>query len=135
MKTCTKCQQEKALEAFGPEPRNRDGRLSHCRACRSAYQKHYSQKPHAKKAHADYLRRKLYGIPPEIWESATVNGCAACGSRERLAVDHDHSTGALRGPLCIRCNRALGLLGDSPDRILGLLAYALATTGKALTNG
>lgn len=46
--------------------------------------------------------------------------CNICGvpahsnsRRERLAVDHCHETGAIRGLLCHRCNTAIGLLKDS----------------------
>jgi len=58
--------------------------------------------------------------------------CAACNLPEthrnqhgpvRLAVDHNHETGAIRGLLCQRCNTSLGLLSDSPERIRGLLLY------------
>ena len=41
--------------------------------------------------------------------------CAICGGRDksmRLAVDHDHTTGLIRGLLCMRCNRAYGLFHD-----------------------
>jgi hypothetical protein len=37
-------------------------------------------------------------------------GCAICGSppvTRRLDIDHNHRTGAIRGLLCARCNRAL----------------------------
>lgn len=43
------------------------------------------------------------------------NGCCAiCGRREsqfkqKLAVDHDHKTGIIRGLLCDRCNIAVGI--------------------------
>lgn len=58
--------------------------------------------------------------------------CAACTSVEvgknqfgllPLAVDHDHTTGKIRGLLCMKCNRALGMLGDSVETISNLLKY------------
>lgn len=42
-------------------------------------------------------------------------------------VDHDHATGKVRGFLCSRCNKALGMLRDDPVRIRGLLAYLQAS--------
>ena len=67
--------------------------------------------------------------------------CAACGKTEthlnqygvcRLAIDHNHATGVVRGLLCGRCNRALGLLGDSIENLRGLLKYREAQGGDAL---
>src|SRR5262245_26645039 len=49
--------------------------------------------------------------------------CAICGSLERLAVDHDHTTGAVRGALCSNCNVALGLFSDSVQRLESAIAY------------
>jgi hypothetical protein len=31
----------------------------------------------------------------------------ACGTGRHLAVDHDHSSGRIRGLLCFRCNTSL----------------------------
>lgn len=44
--------------------------------------------------------------------------CAICHQApngRRLDVDHDHTTGKVRGLLCIYCNRAIGLLHDDPE--------------------
>ena len=51
-----------------------------------------------------------------------------CPSDERLAIDHDHDTGAVRGRLCGGCNSALGFLKDDPSRIAGLLRYLEASS-------
>lgn len=59
--------------------------------------------------------------------------CAICGNPEhrhdpsgrvkRLAVDHNHATGAARGLLCQDCNTAIGLLSDDPHRASRAVAY------------
>jgi hypothetical protein len=38
--------------------------------------------------------------------------CALCPRETNLHIDHDHTTGRVRGILCIKCNHALGVLGD-----------------------
>ena len=47
------------------------------------------------------------------------NVCYICKGLDkvRLAVDHCHSTGKLRGLLCSSCNQALGKLQDNPEII------------------
>lgn len=56
---------------------------------------------------------KQYGITPDEWNRLmnTQHGrCAICENppkQKRLAVDHDHHTGAVRGLLCSRCNDEL----------------------------
>ena len=79
--------------------------------------------------------RAAHDITPEEYDTLLNEQdgvCAACGLVEvgrnqygvvALAVDHDHSTGRRRGLLCMRCNRALGLLGDDPAIIHRLLTY------------
>lgn len=55
-------------------------------------------------------------------------GCAVCGGEpggrwKNFAVDHDHETGAVRGLLCLACNRAIGLLEDDSSRIRKIADY------------
>jgi hypothetical protein len=57
--------------------------------------------------------RRLYGISVAEYDElleAQNGACAICQrppKTRRLAVDHDHKTGALRGLLCFRCNATL----------------------------
>lgn len=69
-------------------------------------------------------RCKRYGITLEEYErqlEAQDGACAICkrrpvpGARKQmLCIDHDHRTGKFRGLLCDACNRAIGMLQDSP---------------------
>lgn len=79
-----------------------------------------------------------YGLTLEEWEEMQASvrySCEACGEHVGdgrphpitgepfLVIDHNHTTGKVRGVLCSSCNIALGHLKDSPDRIRGLLKY------------
>jgi len=75
-----------------------------------------------------YLRRK-YGITSEDYErmlKEQKGGCAICGStpkKRRLAVDHNHKTGRIRGLLCFPCNYGIGWLKDNAKKAYGIACY------------
>lgn len=41
----------------------------------------------------------------------------------RLCIDHDHRTGQFRGLICVPCNRGIGFMDDSPERLEAAAAY------------
>jgi len=52
--------------------------------------------------------------------------CGICGLPQimrRLAVDHDHKTGKIRGLLCSGCNTSIGRLQDNPERLVKMMQY------------
>lgn len=53
--------------------------------------------------------------------------CAICqranGRTKRLAVDHNHRTGVVRGLLCGPCNQFVGYVGDNPQAFLRAAKY------------
>ena len=126
------------------------GRQSRCKACtklinQQAYKERKEQKQmeeilstswqerivkKQKKAWRNHLK-VIYGITPNQYDSMfqLQHGlCAICRQPERtpekrLAVDHDHTTGILRGLLCTQCNLALGLFDDDDDRLERAVTY------------
>lgn len=51
--------------------------------------------------------------------------CKICKNKDnrRLAVDHNHVSGKVRGLLCRFCNTALGLFKDSPELLRDAAKY------------
>jgi len=139
MRLCIGCNTVQPIMTFPVDTRGRPfGHL--CLPCRKVKRREENQaNPEAAKrqAHNRHLRR-VYGITLEQYEDtlAAQNGaCAICRRPEeaatgidggkgprRLAVDHDHANGRLRGLLCTRCNQGLGYFKHE----LPLLEYAVA---------
>jgi hypothetical protein len=105
----------------------------------SANQRTRRERPDVKaRERQGHLRRK-FNITQERYEellAAQGGGCAVCSKRPKpgksLHVDHDHTTGAVRGLLCFSCNAALGHLRDDPALIDALMAYVLGANPLAL---
>ena len=62
--------------------------------------------------------------------------CAGCrrstGAVRRLAVDHNHATGEVRGLLCKPCNRMVGWFRDDPLTFLRLAEYLEAPPARRM---
>lgn len=62
--------------------------------------------------------------------------CAGCqrstGKIRRLAVDHHHGTGEVRGLLCKPCNRMVGWFRDDPSTFQRLADYLLSPPARRM---
>lgn len=115
-------------------------RCAQCRSAGSAYDKSLYAKDPEKFRNRQRLRK--FGITPEQYGqmlAAQGGACAICGtddpgSGKSFAVDHDHeccpgrgSCGkCIRGLLCQKCNRGLGLFNDDRDRLKAALRYLIS---------
>ncbi len=78
---------------------------------------------------AGHLMRK-FGMTIEQYDAmleAQGGGCFICGRPPRedisLHVDHDHSTGKVRGILCFCCNNALADFQEDPELLRKAASY------------
>jgi hypothetical protein len=93
-----------------------------------------AKKASKRAAHGRWIL-KTYGLTLEQYEAlyeAQGGVCYICeiatGKTKRLSVDHDHTTGYVRGLLCTVCNKMLGLLRDDPDRAYRMADYLAGNT-------
>lgn len=75
-----------------------------------------------------------YGITSLEYDKMLVaqgNCCYICGRhqiefKKRLCVDHDHTTGSIRGLLCTNCNAKLGWFENHESKIFEYLKGRLS---------
>lgn len=152
-KTCSTCFVEKGVAEFNKQKVRPDGLDIKCKTCsREFHAKRYKDPEIRRKllenatrwrernpdADADKTLRRKYGITlAQYNELFKLQGgvCALCKKsettrrnkkregRERLAVDHCHDTGRIRGLLCFKCNTAIGSLGDTEEDARKVVEY------------
>jgi len=115
-KVCTKCKRILPIDQYSMMAekqwdRRIDPHISECKLCRKLQQIYHI-------TYADY----------EILLTSQQKVCAICGDKQStkssyLDVDHDHTTGAVRGLLCGNCNRGLGQFHDDIPRLRKAVNY------------
>lgn len=129
MKTCSLCGIPKALTSFRRRKEAKDGLRNQCAVCEDLRKKKWCRNHPEKwkRTQKASSLKSLYGLSMESWNLLfrSQNGqCYLCSrSGVRLSVDHCHTSGRVRGLLCQKCNAALGLLDDSPERLRAAAAY------------
>lgn len=114
-----------------------NGKIAVAKAQKKYYETHREKAREYGALHAyeDSLWR-LYHMTVNDYDELFIaqNGrCACCGKEPplrggkvtRLCVDHDRTTGRVRGLLCWRCNMALGNVDDNPETLQKLHDYLL----------
>lgn len=106
-KKCTRCGIIKDSSDFYPCPSAKSGFRFECKQC--TREKNYLDKYGITLSEYDELFEKQGGV------------CFICGRSNldgrRLFVDHNHSTGEVRGLLCQFCNIHLGWYEDNKHKI------------------
>lgn len=147
-RTCKKCGVERDLEHFPfYYNTNKAGeRIVHrrftCRPCKQGSDIANSRVRfvtpeirHDRKVRRRYKRlESQFGITAEQYLEQLAKQAGACAickkpcpSGRKLAVDHDHKTGEVRGLLCCNCNRGMGLFFDNSSCLREAAVYLEST--------
>ena len=99
------------------------------------YQRAYIKTPKGSAAHrkATWKHRTGLGFTVEQYDvlfKKQGGACAICGraTKTHLYVDHDHTTGEVRGLLCSSCNLGLGNFKDSVPIMRQAILYLGGTS-------
>ena len=124
MRKCSRCKEDKPECEFYPN-RKRGIPCAYCKKCSGEKIKEYWSKPENK-------RRKIasnHGLSAAEYDRMIElqnNKCAICGKPETarlLAIDHCHASGDVRGLLCGRCNRGIGMFSDDVSKLEAAAKY------------
>lgn len=115
------------------ERRRRDRNREHINALQRVSGKRYYYR-HREKVR-ERMRQRHTGAPPGTYVlllAAQRGVCAICGrapNGRAHHIDHSHSTGKIRGVLCMNCNQGLGHFKDDPTLLGQAIAYLLQYAG------
>jgi hypothetical protein len=131
MKKCSKCNVEKPLTEYHKRANRPCGVRSQCKKCYSLYPKELKRRD-------GYMRDynlKSYGLDIVKYNEMLDEQKGCCkicnrhlsevnkGRKKALCVDHCHETNLVRGLLCDKCNRGIGLFNDNADLLNKAIKY------------
>ena len=122
MLKCTRCKKDKpeTSEFFPLHNKKVNGLDSWCRACRSSYRSEIRRGNYRGMIDDANLKNLI----------STTMQCTICGDEGDLVVDHDHKKNTIRGIICNKCNKGLGLFRDNPDLLEYARIYILAANNN-----
>ena len=144
MKICNKCNVIKSFEDFYKQKKGKFGLCGRCKECMQAYyNKRYSENPDKIRA----IQKKYYDNNPTAKRNTMLkyyyklsreeydillmkqnNSCGICKTHindlnRDFDVDHSHETNKIRGLLCPKCNKGMGLFNDDVKLLENCLKY------------
>lgn len=120
---CARCKAEKPEHDFPRNKRTTSGRHCYCKPCHNAQNREARERAGGSRR---YHLKKRYGITMQEFDGLLEQQgslCPICLKRPAVHVDHDHSTGNVRGILCEMCNGGLGQFRDNPATIERAIEY------------
>ena len=129
MKLCPHCGTEKTLDSF--TKKGTDKYQSYCKPCARIKTNEWRRAKYSPERKREADLKHKYGITTDDYNQmfADQKGCCAIclehqsTFKRKLAVDHCHTTGKVRGLLCDNCNTAIGKLNDDLERIARAASY------------
>ena len=118
---------------------NRDKILSYKKKYREKNKEALNAKARLKRAanrHNNFSHLKAFNLTKEQYLDMLEKQnhvCAICGNKDnnkKLAVDHCHTTGVIRGLLCSSCNTSLGKFKDSVELLQNAIQYLKDNNGN-----
>jgi hypothetical protein len=140
-KICTKCKSFTELGGFYKQKGMKSGLSSWCKACkikytkpypgRKEYCKNWAKSPIGKLSKKKYRLKRYFNLTIEQYNEMRKNQnycCGTCGKSEleagrALDLDHNHTTGKVRGLLCNLCNQTIGLVKENIDILNKIIDY------------
>lgn len=126
-KRCPDCKKILSVKEFVKDKYTKSGLKGYCKKCANKKRVNWQRNNPEKfvvSARKAYLKSQ-YNLTLAQYDKMLdgQNGvCAICGGINdrgyRLAVDHNHETGKIRGLLCSKCNLGLPILEDKDWRFL-----------------
>lgn len=125
---CPSCKQHKTVDDFPRNRSSKDGLAAYCKPCHNRISRANREKHHGS-ARNFHLKRR-YGTDAVtvewlILQQASL--CALCLTGKPEHVDHNHSTGSVRGILCFNCNRGISKFAEDTDVMKRAIEYLKST--------
>lgn len=124
-KWCPSCESMQPLTNFYVRKLSKDGLSYRCKGCSNKENCEWMRAKPKEERYAIFTHRDLkrnFGITLETYNAlllAQDGVCAICKqsnpNKNRLAVDHNHKTGEVRGLLCGPCNMLLHRIENDPE--------------------